>query len=388
MQHAGQLTGKKRNLRLFQRCLKQLQVYFSSLFLLVFLWLPFGLRCTGMPPDSAAHKKRYLVTGFPIVFYTPETRFGFGGAGVFIFNFKNDSLLAPRSSINLGFTYTQNNQALFYLPYTLFIKNRSYQVYGELSYSRYNYNFYGVGNHQPENFVERYGVEFPRLRFTGLKKITRYVYAGLRYAYDQVSLFNLDTTGQLIRRTIKGSGGGAVSGVGAVGLYDSRNSVFYPSTGWWGELVFYHDDPATGSSFRYNRIALDVSKYLSYKQNILALNVYSIYSDSDLPFFQMGQLGGQKKMRGFYEGRYRDNNLLVFQAEYRREIVGPLGITVFGDVGQIAPRYDAFNQAYWRYTYGAGIRLMLDKVQKINLRIDVAVGNNKLLPYFTIGEAF
>lgn len=322
------------------------------------------------------------------MFYTPETRFGVGGAGVFIFNFKKDSVGAARSSVNLGFTFTQNRQALFYLPYVLFLKNRSYQLYGELSYSRYNYNFYGVGNDQPDNFVERYGIEFPRLRITALRKVSRHVYVGPRYAFDRFSLYGLDTAGQLINRTIKGSGGGTVSGIGAVGLYDSRDNVFYPSRGWWGELVIYRDDKRTGSSFNYTRIAFDVSKYFSYKKNTLALNAYTIYSDSDLPFFQMGLLGGQKKMRGFYEGRYRDNNVLVFQAEYRRHLFWVMDLAVFGSTGQVANRYDRFNGKNWRYTYGAGIRLMLDKVQKINLRIDVGVGNGKVLPYFTIGEAF
>lgn len=338
--------------------------------------------------DSVKPKKRYNISGFPVLFYTPETRFGFGAAGICTFNFKKDSINASRSSFNLGFAYTQNKQILFYLPYFLFFKNRTYQVYGELGYNKYFYNFYGVGNQQAKDFVEVYGVEFPRLRITGLKKLANHFYGGLRYAYDKFSLFDLDSTGQLIKKDIPGSKGGIVSGVGVVSVYDSRDYIFYPSKGIYGELVVYRDDKITGSTFNYTRIALDVVKYFSYKENILALNLYTIYSDSDLPFFQMGILGGQKKMRGFYEGRYRDNNLLVFQAEYRRHLFWMLGLTVFADAGQVAKRYDAFNDKNWRYTYGAGLRLTLDKAQKINLRIDAAVGDNKILPYFTIGEAF
>jgi outer membrane protein assembly factor BamA len=340
------------------------------------------------PGDSLSSKKRYLLSALPVVFYTPETRFGFGASGICIFNFKNDSLLAPRSSVSLGVAYTQNKQVLFYLPYNLFIKNRSYQLYGELDYNKFFYNFYGVGNDQPKDFVEKYGVEFPRLRVTALKKLAKHFYAGFRYAYDKFSLFNLDTAAQLVKGLIPGFKGGVVSGLGLVALYDSRNNVFYPSKGTWSELVVYHDDPVTGSSFNYTRVAFDFCKYYNYKKNILALNAYSIYSNTDVPFFQMGVLGGQKKMRGFYEGRYRDNNLLVFQAEYRRHLFWLLGFTIFGDVGQVAHRYDMFNNKEWKYTYGAGIRLMLDKTQKINLRIDCAVGNNTILPYFTIGEAF
>lgn len=339
-------------------------------------------------PKDTLIKKRYTFFAVPVIFYTPETRFGFGASGFCFFNFKKDSLNAPKSNVSLGFAYTQNKQALFSLPYNLFIKNRSYQLYGELAYNKFFYNFYGVGNEQPTGFVERYGVEFPRLRITALKKVAPHFYAGFRYAFDKFSLFKLDTTGQLIKGSIPGSKGGMVSGLGLVFLYDSRDFVHYPSKGIWSELVLYHDDPATGSSFNYTRIAFDFSKYFSYKKNILALNAYSIYSDSDVPFFQMGVLGGQKKMRGFYEGRYRDNNALVFQAEYRRHLFWMLGITAFVDMGQVAHRYSDFNTKDWSYTYGAGLRLMTDKKQKINLRIDFAIGNKKLLPYFTIGEAF
>jgi hypothetical protein len=338
--------------------------------------------------DSLSTKKRISLSALPVVFYTPETRFGFGASGILLFNFKNDTLQSQKSSVNIGFAYTQNKQVLFYLPFNLFVNNRAYQFYGEAGYNKFFYNFYGVGNEQPENFVEKYGVEFPRLRITAIKKIARGFYMGPRYAYDKFSLSNLDSAGQLIRGKIPGSKGGTVSGFGLVTVYDTRDYVFYPSKGMWAELVIYRDANITGSTFNYTRIAFDASKYFNYKKNILALNAYSIFSDTDVPFFQMGNLGGQKKMRGFYEGRYRDNNLLVFQAEYRRSLFWLLGMTVFGSVGQVAHRYDELNMANWRYTYGAGLRLMMDKNQKLNLRIDFAIGNNKLLPYFTIGEAF
>jgi outer membrane protein assembly factor BamA len=213
-------------------------------------------------------------------------------------------------------------------------------------------------------------------------------YLGPRIAYDRYTLFNLDSSGQLITGKITGSYGGAISGIGFVCIHDSRDDVYYPTLGIWGEFVVYRNDKRAGGTFNYTRLALDVSKYFSKGENILALNVYSIYSNTDLPFFQMGVLGGLKKMRGFYEGRYRDNNLLVFQAEYRRHLFWLLGVTVFGDVGQVSHRYNQFNANYWRYTYGAGLRLRFDKNQKIKLRMDIAVGNKQVLPYFTVGEAF
>lgn len=338
--------------------------------------------------DSAALRKRHVFTAVPVIFYTPETRFGFGASAIYLFNFKSDTLFARKSTLSLGFAYTQNKQTIFNLPYNLFLKNRAYHFYGELSYMKFFYNFYGVGNDVPESFVELYGVEFPRLRVSALKKVGKHFYTGIRYAYDKFSLFDLDTTGLLIQKNIRGSEGAVISGLGWVALFDSRDDIFYPSRGWWWEFVFYRDTPKTGASYTYNRITFDISRYFSYRKNILALNAYTLYSDADLPFYQMAMLGGAKRMRGYYEGRYRDNNALVFQAEYRRYVLWWLGFAVFGNAGQVAHRYDGFDAAHWRFTYGAGLRLITNRTQKLNLRVDFAIGNGQLLPYFTIGEAF
>ena len=324
----------------------------------------------------------------PVVFYTPETRLGLGASGVFIFNFKNDTLGARPSTIYLGFAFTQNKQAVINLPFNLFLKNRLYNVYGELGYNHLNYNFYGVGNEVPKDFVERYGIDFPRLRLTGLRRTTNYLYAGLRYAYDKNYLYDIDSTGMLVTGEILGSNGGVVSGVGLVALFDTRDNIFYPSRGFFSELVVFQSDKIFGSDFEYTKVSLDASYYCHFSKNIFAFNFYTVYSNADLPFYQMANLGGAKKMRGFYEGRYRDNNLLVLQAEYRRHLFWYLGFTLFADAGQVAHRYDEFTTKNWRYTYGAGLRLQLSKDQKINLRLDAAIGNGKILPYFTIAEAF
>lgn len=156
------------------------------------------------PPSSS---KRTLFTGFPVFYYTPETRFAFGLTGLSLFNFPKDSSQSTKSSISLLAVYTQNKQWLFSLPFNLFLKNRNYLVYGEVTYNRFNYNFYGVGNAVPETFSERYGVQFPRIRLTALKKLAPHFYAGLRYAFDNYNLFNLDSTGLLIKNEIAGSKG-------------------------------------------------------------------------------------------------------------------------------------------------------------------------------------
>jgi hypothetical protein len=324
--------------------------------------------------------------GFPVLFYTPETRVGFGATGVATFNFKKDSIGAQQSRVNLIAVYTQNKQVLLYLPYLLFLKNRTYQCGGEVGYYNFNYLFYGIGN-APYN-EEVFFLKYPRIRFSLLRKIKKQFYAGIKYNYDNVTLFNLDTTGSLIKGAIAGSRGGIVSGLGLTGVYDSRDNLFYPSSGSYIEMTGLLSNEFLSSDFNFVKITSDVSKYFHYRKSVFALNCFAVYTNGIVPFYQMGLLGGQNRMRGFYEGRYRDNQLFLLQGEYRQMLYKRFGIALFGNVGQVANQWNQMSTNKWLYTYGAGLRFQLNKTKKINLRIDVATDNKKVLPYFTIGEAF
>ncbi|MBA3666019.1 MAG: hypothetical protein H0W61_17715, partial [Bacteroidetes bacterium] len=166
-------------------------------------------RALTIPADSG--KKNYSISGFPIVFYTPETRFGFGAVSILAFRFKGDSLKSKPSQVQFGFAYTQNKQVLFYLPFRLYHDRENYICYGELGYYRYFYNFYGIGNQQQSDFKETYGVNFPRLRLNLLKKLKRNFYTGLKYWFENFKITSLDSVGQLSKSEITGSKGGTTS---------------------------------------------------------------------------------------------------------------------------------------------------------------------------------
>jgi len=99
----------------------------------------------------------------PIVFYTPETRFGAGGALLYAFRFRNQSDEERPSQFQLGSAYTQERQILLYFPFQVFTKNQAYNIKGELGYYRYVYRLYGIGNETPEDLEERFQANFPRV---------------------------------------------------------------------------------------------------------------------------------------------------------------------------------------------------------------------------------
>lgn len=339
--------------------------------------------------DDSLPKKRYKIIAIPLFFYVPETKFGGGAAGVFTFHPKKASLTSRPSSIQFGVAITQLKQTLIYLPFNLWLNNEAINAFGEIGYYKYNYFFWGVGNQQDFSLMERYDVKYPRIKLSVLKRVIPNLYTGIRYNFDNFKITQIDTSGLLSKGNILGSKGGIVSSLGIVTKFDSRDNQFSPTKGHLAEIAYQFDDKSIGSSFNNTRLSFDAASYLTFKtRHTVAFNVMGIFGNGSIPFNQLAFLGGPKKMRGFYEGRYRDKKLLLFQTEYRVNIYKRFGAVAFISAGDVARAVKQFNLAEFKVAYGAGLRMMLDKQQKINIRLDIGWADPKPNFYLTITEAF
>jgi outer membrane protein assembly factor BamA len=99
-------------------------------------------------------------------------------------------------------------------------------------------------------------------------------------------------------------------------------------------------------------------------------------------------MGGANIMRGYYAGRFRDKNQGVFQAEYRVPVAGRIGVVGFAGIGNVGPAFKDIDFQYLKYSYGGGVRIALNKVEKLNLRLDYGLGEHSKGFYLQLGEAF
>jgi outer membrane protein assembly factor BamA len=334
--------------------------------------------------------KRNRIYAFPVLFYSPETRFGGGVAGIYAFRFRSDSNSARPSRINIGFAATLNRQLLLYFPFQLFPKNGLYTIYGEAGWYRYNYYFFGTGNNQLPDYSERYAVDYPRLRVNALRRVAPGVYAGFRWWFENWKLSEFEPQQQLASGTVSGSPGGIVTGPGIVVNFDTRNSVFYPEKGMLVEAAVQNFNSAFGSQYNYTRFLVDAAFYTKpIPSAVIAVNGIADFNQGQPPFYLMALMGGTKRMRGFYEGRFRDNNLVLLQTEWRQQIWKRFGAVAFGGAGIVADKVDYLALQHTRFTYGLGLRFTLDKKEHINVRLDYGRGTyNSSGFYLTIGEAF
>ena len=325
------------------------------------------------------------VVGLPLFFYSPDTRFGLGAGGIATFR----TPLSPQaSSVTFSFAYTQRKQLLAWFPYQLYFGKGKYLTYGEVGWYRYQYQFFGIGNEYADDYLEKYTAQYPRVRFTFLRNLKKGHALGLRLALDDVKIVNYDSSGLLLQKSIIGWDGGRSAGAGLVWWRDTRDNRFYPGKGSYLETSLYLEDQFTGSDFQFSRASLDVGKFFTLgKKTILAVQAMGTFTlGSDVPFFNLAQLGGPRRLRGYFEGKYRDKHLLLTQAELRQEGWGRFGGVLFLGTGAVFGTPE--ESIKWRPNGGLGIRYQLDKKQKINLRADYGFGVKSQGFYLTFGESF
>ncbi|MFT4664439.1 MAG: outer membrane protein assembly factor BamA [Polaribacter sp.] len=341
-----------------------------------------------VPEADSSKQKNYKLIVLPLVAFTPETNWIFGAAGNLSFRFKGESPESRPSQVLAGGAYTLKKQILSYLNYQLFFRQEQYKLYGEFGYYRYMYPYFGVGN-ELENELENYEALYPRVRINVLYLICPKLYGGLRYWMDNFNITDTQEDGLLESTEVTGAAGGLLSGLGLVFNYDSRDNIFAPSKGSYAELVLFNNAKTLGSDFSFAKYTLDASAYFSNKwKQTLALNVYSEFTFGEVPFNQMALLGGTKRMRGYIEGRFRDKQMLILQGEYRIPLFWRMGAVVFAGMGRVGDKVEDLSLDDLHFNYGGGIRFMLDEKEKLNLRLDVGVGEDNVGFYLTFGEAF
>src|SRR5260370_20298079 len=91
-----------------------------------------------------------------------------------------------------------------------------------------------------------------------------------------------------------------------------------------------------------------------------------------IPFFELCQFGMMGDLRGYQLGRYRDRTMFATQAEWRVTLWRRFGATVFGGVGEVAPKWSGYDAENLLPSAGLGLRYNLSKQRRINLRLDLA----------------
>ena len=340
--------------------------------------------------DSSFYKRKTII--FPVIASAPETSVQLGAVVMHFFKHGKSHSLTRTSYLQALGSFTFNKQFNIGLSHHVFFDREKYISTGSLIFSKFPENFYGLGNQSLKDSQETVSYYSINVTERILRKVYKKLFIGAQYSFVRLFDVSFQAPERFSNESIIGKQGGNVSGLGPSIIWDSRSSVLNSFSGSYVEISSYFNRTALGSDFNFNSYVFDARKYipLKNKKGILALQAYVNLHTGQTPFRQLSMLGGNSIMRGYYAGRYRDNDLAAVQAEYRSPlfIANKWGFVLFAAAGEVAPVVKDFKVDAIKPTYGAGLRRVINKKENLNLRIDVAFGNNTSAFYLTIAESF
>jgi hypothetical protein len=347
------------------------------------------------------------------VFSQQETGLA-GGLNILpVWRFGTDTT-TRKSNARFGGWISQKGQSTAQLVHNIFTPGEKIYLLGELSYYNVNFFYYGIGN-DTRKFDES-EVDYKLLIFNQrvMHRIGPNWFAGLQYRYtglrgvkyDQpgeegrVNKFQSDLNAGLISPLE--ATGGKTSGFGPVLLYDGRDNVLATYRGQYLHMHGLFTGKYAGSDYTFSRFQVDARHFQPLFGNtntILALQYLGqFHAGGKVPFRELSafgaDLGGSiynyaTLMRGIYEARFRDRQMMTFQAEIRRKLFWRFDGAVFGAVGEVANQFNDFTFSGTKYAAGVGGRFRFNRRDRLNVRLDYGVGSGGSSGvYFSVGEAF
>ncbi|MDP1728181.1 MAG: BamA/TamA family outer membrane protein [Bacteroidota bacterium] len=338
--------------------------------------------------DSAKPRKSYLFV-LPIWGVSPETGWRLGLSFGFLYKAKQDGFTRP-SLLRLNTQFTQNKQFSIRPTIDLFFAENKYNLKAEFVYNKFNEYYWGIGNLQTDTTKELYNFKQNRFNIKLTRQFVKNLYLGAQLKYDKLYQIDFDNPASITQLSgVSGINGFQVLGLGFAITYDNRDNIYYPLKGSYIDLSNLTFQKVLGSKQAFDNYTLDARHFVClWKQNVLAAQVFGNFNFGDVPYRQMGTMGNDMIMRGYYNGRYRDHHLVAFQVELRKTIWGPVGMTVFGGGGNVgANSKDLFSRI--KPNYGLGLRCLVIRKEHVNIRIDLGLGEKNIKGlYFTMAEAF
>jgi len=330
-----------------------------------------------------------------------------------------------RLSTSLGsITYSTKKQLMFTFKTNVYMPKEDWVLLGDWRYFDTSQPTFGLGTgpqsvklagngyeytdgmfSEPIDDAQLMEFKYVRFHETAMKKIKTNFYAGIGYHLDihsdiKDNLLNLDTTGGkapiLTSHYLYSNEYGfdlekyTLSGVSLNFMYDSRDNAAAPYKGRYTLITYRYNPIFLGSSQSSSSLWLEYRDYISLSKkaqpsHMLAFWAYGNFQTSGhLPYLDLPALGWDqfgRSGRAYTQGRFRGENLVYSEFEYRAHILGTkknpdfMGVVAFINVTTASnhgANIDLFQ--YINLGYGLGLRFMMNKISRTNITLDYAWG--------------
>jgi Omp85 superfamily domain len=362
------------------------------------------------PPPPPPDYKTRMVAGSPVLGYSPTTGVGAGVAGNVAF-YAGVPEGTRISSIVTSATATTKAQLLVSFKMNMSSFENNWRIEADNRFFWTSQPTYGLGSDTPDaakldmkfnhyRIFDKYYDQVHRNVFLGAGLVYNIhnnvrppddvdpeVFADSPYiTYSEEFGFDLDSQ--------------TSSGVSLHALVDSRDGAINPSRGWYANasyLMFFED--FLGGSSSWQQFSYDLRTYARVSRD--ARHKIAFWTFGDLvtggvaPYLDLPSTGGDtyaRSGRGYPQGRFRGEEMLYAEAEYRWTVTksGLFGMVAFVNTETLSNE-QADEELFDSFATGAGFgfRFMLNKRSKTNLCMDIGFGRDgSKAVYFGVQEAF
>lgn len=320
--------------------------------------------------------------------YSATTGLGLGLLGTATYSADHTDPTLPRSNASVYSNMTTAGFFVVGLRGNHIFPHESFQLDYKVNLSTFSTSYWGMGYANADNDDNE--TDYRRNRINAMArfmvKLAPNTYIGpfVNYRVTQASDVNEDFSylwqGQ--DKTIHNYTAGLSF------TYDSRDFMLNASKG-----VFVQIDqtftPRCFGNGKYNFSTTEAT-FATYgklwKGAILAGELHGQFNYGHIPWSQLATVGSNDRMRGYYEGRYNDKNVIEGQVELRQHIKGRNGVVAWVALANAFPN---FKNIAWRYTLpNAGVGYRWEFKKRINIRVDYGFTRNGGGFIFNINEAF
>jgi hypothetical protein len=308
-----------------------------------------------------------------------------------IHRFDADTTLKPSTGAIGGF-YTENKSWGLMAMEMARLSGDSWRLRGFFSHMDVRYDFFGIGEDAGDA-----GVSVPvgqKMDFgvgTALRRIAPGLYVGTGLLWMQTTLRLRDDLPPEIPPLDEDLSQTDLLALGLQAEYDTRDDDYWPTHGSLAMLKGWFFTDELGASRQFQRAMAAWSWYtrLRGERLLLATNVNMAAASDDAPSYLLPSVGaGRFGLRGYTQGRYRDQVVTTVQGELRWHSAGRLGAVGFFGFGQVAPDFGGLGDASLLPAGGLGLRFKLTRNFPMHMRFDYAWSEKENLFYFSVAEAF
>lgn len=317
--------------------------------------------------------------------YSDDVKLGLGLVASGLYRIDKEDLSLSPSNISFYGDITTTGFYLLGIRGNTIFPHDFYRLDLNLYFFSFPSKYWGLGykNGSHNDDYTTYKRKEIQIKLDFLRKVAPHTYVGITGMFRNVNGKDFKEISYL---------NGEKKNIGSLGAgvlisYDSRDFIPNPYKGIYAKIEQKFFPGFLGNDYSFKRTDLLFRYYTTvWKGGILATDFNSIFNYGDTPWSMVALLGGAYQMRGYYEGQYRDNNLMEAQVELRQKIYNRHGIAAWVGAGNVFPKFRKFQWSETLPSYGIGYRWEFKN--RVNIRLDYGIGKGQSSFYFNINEAF